>query len=192
MARKPKTIPGPSRLSKILANLNASPRLELSNLQSIKLTLASKNDHFGARHFLKEELPRIRWANPTLDIEVEKVPKSVKEAWKPELELRFTNGQAQTLDLQDKWSTTIVRELMDTAGARSWFAWKEESAATGSPLLRGEERAPELVETSPKPLPSLAAFRARQGLATSTKVEGSALVPPRDPPPNTESMSTNV
>lgn len=50
MARKPKTIPGPSRLSKILANLNASPRLELSNLQSIKLTLASKNDHFGARY----------------------------------------------------------------------------------------------------------------------------------------------
>lgn len=41
-------------------------------------------------HFLKEELPRIRWANPTLDIEVEKVPKTIKEAWKPELELRFS------------------------------------------------------------------------------------------------------
>ncbi|KAF7437365.1 hypothetical protein PC9H_004204 [Pleurotus ostreatus] len=192
MARKPKTIPGPSRLSKILANLNASPRLELSNLQSIKLTLASKNDHFGARHFLKEELPRIRWANPTLDIEVEKVPKTIKEAWKPELELRFTNGQAQTLDLHGKWSTTIVRELMDTAGARSWFAWKEESAATDSPLLRGEERAPEPVEASPKPLPSLAAFRARQGQDTSTKVEGSAPATPQDPPPATESISANA
>ncbi|KDQ30249.1 hypothetical protein PLEOSDRAFT_1092050 [Pleurotus ostreatus PC15] len=192
MARKPKTIPGPSRLSKILANLNASPRLELSNLQSIKLTLASKNDHFGARHFLKEELPRIRWANPTLDIEVEKVPKTIKEAWKPELELRFTNGQAQTLDLHGKWSTTIVRELMDTAGARSWFAWKEESAATGSPLLRGEERAPEPVEASPKPLPSLAAFRARQGQDTSTKVEGSAPATPQDPPPAAESVSANA
>ncbi|KAF4566492.1 hypothetical protein EYR36_011923 [Pleurotus pulmonarius] len=192
MARKPKTIPGPSRLSKILANLNATPRLELSNLQSIKLTLASKNDHFGARHFLKEELPRIRWANPTLEIEVEKVPKSIKEAWKPELELRFTNGQAQTLDLHGKWSTTIVRELMDTAGARSWFAWKEESAATGSPLLRGEERAPEQVEGSPKPLPSLAAFRARLGQDTSTKVDGSAPVPPQGPQPAAESISANV
>ncbi|KAF4584534.1 hypothetical protein EYR40_004530 [Pleurotus pulmonarius] len=192
MARKPKTIPGPSRLSKILANLNATPRLELSNLQSMKLTLASKNDHFGARHFLKEELPRIRWANPTLEIEVEKVPKSIKEAWKPELELRFTNGQAQTLDLHGKWSTTIVRELMDTAGARSWFAWKEESAATGSPLLRGEERAPEQVEASPKPLPSLAAFRARHGQDTSTKVDGSASVPPQGSQPAAESISANV
>lgn len=101
------------------------------------------------------------------------------------------NGQAQTLDLHGKWSTTIVRELMDTAGARSWFAWKEESAATGSPLLRGEERVPEPVEASPKPLPSLAAFRARQGHDT-TKVEGSAPVPLQDPPSAAESISANV
>lgn len=81
---------------------------------------------------------------------------------------------------------------MDTAGARSWFAWKEESVVTGSPLLRGEERAPEPVEASPKPLPSLAAFRARQRQDTSTKVEGSAPAPPQDPPPAAESISANA
>ncbi len=81
---------------------------------------------------------------------------------------------------------------MDTAGARSWFAWKEESAATGSPLLRGEEPAPEQVEGSPKPLPSLAAFRARLGQDTSTKVDGSAPVPPQGPQPAAESISASV
>ncbi|KAJ8462536.1 hypothetical protein ONZ45_g17897 [Pleurotus djamor] len=169
MARKPKTLPGPSHLSKILANLNASPRLELSNVQSLKLTLASKNDHFGARHFLKEELPRIRWSNPSLNIEVEKVPKSIKEAWKPELQLRFTNGTDKTLDLQGKGSTTIVRELMDTAGAKSWFQWKEQ----GSSLLPGEDSESPVPQSpsTPSPLPSLHAFRQRQkqGNASASK-----------------------
>ena len=40
---------GPSHLSQILASLKTGPRLELRSLQSLKLTLAAKNDHFGAR-----------------------------------------------------------------------------------------------------------------------------------------------
>ena len=49
MARKIKTIPGPSRLSLMLARLKAEPRLLLPNLKSLKLTYAFRNDHFGAR-----------------------------------------------------------------------------------------------------------------------------------------------
>ncbi|KAL0950498.1 hypothetical protein HGRIS_007307 [Hohenbuehelia grisea] len=139
MVRQPRTIPGPSRLSKILSNLKAAPRLELANLRSLKLTLASRNDHFGARHFLKEDLPRIQWANPDLAIEVSKMRKSRTEGWHPELELQFEDGSKRLLDLQDKWSSSIVRELMDTAGAPSWSRWKKEAAAAGRPVLPGEE-----------------------------------------------------
>ena len=50
MPRKPKTIPGPSRLSRILAHLMQEPRPFLPNLKSLQLTYAYRNDHFGARY----------------------------------------------------------------------------------------------------------------------------------------------
>jgi len=45
----PKPLPGPSRLSQILQNLNKAPRATLVGVKSISLTLAQRNDHFGAR-----------------------------------------------------------------------------------------------------------------------------------------------
>lgn len=44
-----KPLPGPSRLSQILQNLNKAPRATLTGVKSITLTLAQRNDHFGAR-----------------------------------------------------------------------------------------------------------------------------------------------
>ena len=37
------------------------------------------------RHFVKEDLPRIRYANPAIDIEVTKMLKSKEDTWKPEM-----------------------------------------------------------------------------------------------------------
>jgi small subunit ribosomal protein S25 len=45
----PKPLPGPSRLSQILQNLNKAPRATLVGVKSITLTVAQRNDHFGAR-----------------------------------------------------------------------------------------------------------------------------------------------
>ncbi|KAF9466895.1 hypothetical protein BDZ94DRAFT_1125798, partial [Collybia nuda] len=152
---------GPSHLSKVLANLSATPKLGLSGLKSLKLSLAFRNDHFGARHFVKEQLPRIRYANPVLNIQVEKVRKTAQEAWRPEMELEFTNGQQKTLDLHEKWSTTILKELMDVAGENSWFQWKAEAKASGLPIVPGEERESLVVKRpSSGSLPSLKVYRA--------------------------------
>ena len=41
------------------------------------------------RHFLKEELPRIRFANPNLDIQVQQAKKTAEEQWRPEIELEL-------------------------------------------------------------------------------------------------------
>jgi hypothetical protein len=49
------------------------------------------------------------------------------------------DGSTKTLDLHAKWSTTIVKELMETAGGESWARWKAEANASGSPLVPGEE-----------------------------------------------------
>lgn len=42
-----------------------------------------------SRHFAKEDLPRIRWANPNIDIQVERIPKAADHEWRPELEIQF-------------------------------------------------------------------------------------------------------
>ncbi|KAG5636001.1 hypothetical protein H0H81_009428 [Sphagnurus paluster] len=156
---------GPSHLARVLANLNAAPKLTLSGLKSLKLSLAFQNDHFGARHFVKEQLPRIRYANPQLEIEVEKVRKTAEEAWRPEMELEFTNGTRTTLDMHAKWSSTITKELMDLAGGDAWAQWKAHAAAAGVPLVPGSSESPTASIPAQKgqtqtQLPTLKAFRA--------------------------------
>ena len=44
-----KPLPGPSRLSQILKNLNREPKPLLTGLKAINLSCATKNEHFGAR-----------------------------------------------------------------------------------------------------------------------------------------------
>lgn len=41
------------------------------------------------RHFVDDSLPRIRWANPNLDIIVRKANKTPQEQWKAEMEVEF-------------------------------------------------------------------------------------------------------
>ncbi|KAJ7104310.1 hypothetical protein B0H15DRAFT_809427 [Mycena belliarum] len=143
MARgKPILSAGPSTLAKLVSHLKAPPKLALPYLSSLRLTLAARNDHFGARHFLKEQLPRIRYANPDLEIHVRKLTKRVKEEWRPELQLSFHDGTTQNLSLHSKWSTAIVRELMETAGSPTWVRWKAEAARAGLALVPGAEHEP--------------------------------------------------
>ena len=40
---------------------------------------------YRVRHFVKEDLPRIRYANPTVDINVNKVQKTKEETLAPEM-----------------------------------------------------------------------------------------------------------
>ncbi|THG99006.1 hypothetical protein EW026_g3282 [Hermanssonia centrifuga] len=135
MPRKPKFIPGPSRLSKILEELNKEPKPYLNGLKSLKLTYAYRNDHFGAKHFVKADLPRIRYLNPNLAIEVVKKLKTKEEDWNPELVLELRDGSKQTLDLDQKWSSTIFQELMDIGGGTNWQRWKRERIAAGLPIV---------------------------------------------------------
>ena len=118
-AAMPKPPIGPSRLSQVLQKLKADPKPALSpSLRSLKLTYARRNDHFGARcvrrsfkdstifkpvsdvlydtsvgncrHFVKDELPRIQYANPALAIEVSKVPKPKEDTWQSSLIMEFS------------------------------------------------------------------------------------------------------
>lgn len=142
----------PSHLFKVLQNLNTGPRLALDrNLRAIRLRMV-KDEHVGARHFVKEELPRIRWTNPALDIQVVKVgartrerqgeqqDEVMKEVVRPTMEVEYENGTIKTIDMSNKWSTTITKELMDIAGGDAWKAYRTAALKAGHPLLPGEER----------------------------------------------------
>ncbi|KAI5997395.1 hypothetical protein EDD15DRAFT_2162700 [Pisolithus albus] len=130
----------PSHLFKVLQNLNTGPRLALDrNLRAIRLRMV-KDEHVGARHFVKEELPRIRWTNPALDIQVVKQDEVMREVVRPTMEVEYENGTIKTIDMSNKWSTTITKELMDIAGGDAWKAYRTAALKAGHPLLPGEER----------------------------------------------------
>lgn len=48
----------------------------------------------GDRHFVKEELPRIRYVNPAVDIQIEKRLKTKEEVWKPEMVIELSESRA--------------------------------------------------------------------------------------------------
>lgn len=105
-----------SSLAKRLASLTKSPRPVVPSIKELSLTLAQRNAHFGARHFLKEELPRIAYANPTIKITVEKRPKTAEEQWNPEIKAVLDNGTTKTINMHMKHSTAILRELLAIGG----------------------------------------------------------------------------
>jgi len=60
--------------------------LDFSTSQYGRLTVCNLS------HFLKEDLPRIRYANPKIDIHVNKLVKSKDETCYPELVLEFCSS----------------------------------------------------------------------------------------------------
>jgi small subunit ribosomal protein S25 len=104
MPRKLKTLAGPTKLSRVLGFLTRDPKPTLNAVQSLRLTYAARNNHWGARcaallclraevvvdvhisrHFVKQDLPRIQYANPNVNITVNKVQVGLEDVLHPEL-----------------------------------------------------------------------------------------------------------
>ena len=74
------------------------------------------------------------------------------------------DGAETTIDMSNKWSTTIAKELMDLAGGDIWKQHKAAAQAAGLPILPGEEserlatakkRAPKSNTRSPENLEAM-------------------------------------
>jgi hypothetical protein len=84
------------------------------------------------------------------------------------------DGKTQTMNLHAKWSTAIVRELMDSVGSPSWERWKAEAVRTGLPLIPGSEYEPAAKTTSnPEPRFSLDEWRAKHPRKVRRRPEAS-------------------
>lgn len=80
------------------------------------------------------------------------------------------DGKTSVLNLHDKWSTTILKELMTIAGGDPWKKYVAASTAAGLPTVVGEafqhkmmkSEAERKVNDTELPLPpSLKEFRAK-------------------------------
>ncbi|KAH8101446.1 hypothetical protein BXZ70DRAFT_933111 [Cristinia sonorae] len=177
MRRKANAILPPSHLSKVLESLTKAPKLDMTKLKALKLTYAMRNDHFGARHFAKNDLPRIRFANPDVSIEVNKLPKTKEETWKPEMVVELKDGTSKTLDLDNKWSSAIFEELMDLAGGNPWERWKRERIAAGLPFVDEPEPKPKPAPSAPKKRSFLPGTEPSKLLLDPTKTGAAAVLP---------------
>ncbi|CAE6534066.1 unnamed protein product [Rhizoctonia solani] len=86
-------------------------------VKSLRLDLAPKNGHWGARHFLKDDLPRIAHANPGVTYEVNKFRQFTEEdPWKPSLQLEFVDGTKHDIQVDGRRSEEILKDVMKLAG----------------------------------------------------------------------------
>ena len=70
------------------------------------------------------------------------------------------DGSTQSLDVDGKWSSTIMTELMDIGGGPRWEQWKQERTAAGLPVIDIPKPKPKLQPkqaSSPSPSSSRAA-----------------------------------
>ncbi|EKM83348.1 hypothetical protein AGABI1DRAFT_110018 [Agaricus bisporus var. burnettii JB137-S8] len=130
----------PSKLSQVVQHLEQKPHLRLFGVTSLAVRYDAKRVSPGTRHFVKDALPRLRWANPELAIDVERVFKA-EESVKQSIMLTYDTGTTRSFQVNKKWSTTILREIMDTAGGDPWREYKQRQHEEGLPLLPGEDKA---------------------------------------------------
>ncbi|TRM63018.1 hypothetical protein BD626DRAFT_357547, partial [Schizophyllum amplum] len=128
----------PSKLGQVLTQLKAAPRLQLSGVSRISLVHAYRNDHWGARLFTERDLPRIRYANDSLSIDVQRHAKANNEFWRPQMKVEMENGAAHTLELSKKPASEILSELMSIAGGPAWNKWVEECQEAGREPIQAD------------------------------------------------------
>jgi len=103
-----------SSIAKTLKKLTQAPAPVLpSSVRSLRVTMAMRNAHFGARHFVKDELPRVAYSNPAVPIHVERKPKAKEEQWVPELVVGLADGTSKTINMHMKHSSKILSELLN-------------------------------------------------------------------------------
>ncbi|KAG8739293.1 hypothetical protein FRC12_016376 [Ceratobasidium sp. 428] len=87
------------------------------NVKCLTLKLAPRNGHWGARHFLKDDLPRIAYSNPHVTYRVSKCqPLTIERPWAPSLQLEFNDGTKHDVEVDGRLSGDIMKEVLRVAG----------------------------------------------------------------------------
>ena len=108
---------------------------------------------------MKDELPRIQYANPRIAIEVNRIPKAKEDTWQSSMSMEFgkflwpsryrfaenfpDDGSKKTFTMDGKWSSTIFADVMDAAGTPAWDKWKATRKAAKLPIVDSPPKARE-------------------------------------------------
>ncbi|KAJ1651557.1 hypothetical protein GGF44_001963 [Coemansia sp. RSA 1694] len=105
------------KIGRILATLESGlgSAVKVSpTVESVTLTLSQRTRASGARHFWREHLRRIQFANPALLIEVN----YPREPCMPKLEIKFANAAAaQSFSVAGMRSDEIFKQFITKAAA---------------------------------------------------------------------------
>ena len=81
--------------------------------------------------------------------------------------------------MHEKWSTAIVKEVMEAAGGDAWQLYKAEAEAAGREVVPGEAGEKRVLSRKTKgALPGLDEFRAARAKTTPTPSKGIPTIPP--------------
>ncbi|KAJ2346393.1 hypothetical protein GGF43_004993 [Coemansia sp. RSA 2618] len=86
----------------------------LPSVQSVVLTLSQRTRAPGARHFWREHLRRIQYANPALPI----VVNFPREPCPAQLEIKFSDASPVSFALAQMNSNEICKRLLEKAAQR--------------------------------------------------------------------------
>ncbi|KAF9007932.1 hypothetical protein BDQ17DRAFT_1407195 [Cyathus striatus] len=166
---------GPSHLARVLEQLNAEPSLIVSpKVKSLKVSWAPEGRIASAKVFVKNDLPRIRWANPNLEIKCERLENPKLEARAPTLSLEFVDGTTETLRMGRYSSRLITEKFMDLAGAPTWTKYKSQRIAAGLPII------PQGPETAVEPEKDVKMAPKSKVLSAARKGSGARIPVPQD------------
>ncbi|KAJ2786891.1 hypothetical protein GGI15_001160 [Coemansia interrupta] len=99
------------KIDKILAQLETglgAARIS-PKVKSVTLTLSQRTRAPGARHFWREHLRRIQYANPSLPIAVN----FPREPCMPKLEISFADAAVDSFSIAGMQSDEICRKLLE-------------------------------------------------------------------------------
>ncbi|KAJ2721568.1 hypothetical protein GGI07_003859 [Coemansia sp. Benny D115] len=103
------------KIGKILAKLEVGPgAVKLSpKVKAVTLTLSQRTRAPGARHFWRENLRRIQYANPALPIEVN----YPREPCAPKLDIHFSDATTESLKISGLRSEEICKQFLQKTTA---------------------------------------------------------------------------
>ncbi|KAF9931902.1 hypothetical protein FBU30_009323 [Linnemannia zychae] len=79
------------------------------DVKKVTLVFSRKSDNAGARYFLRENMPRLQYNNPTIQFEVQKL----KEAGVvPELTIEFANNDIKKISCSRIQSSEICKQFL--------------------------------------------------------------------------------
>ncbi|KAF5361664.1 hypothetical protein D9758_007302 [Tetrapyrgos nigripes] len=87
------------------------------------------------------------------------------------------DGRHTVIDLNNKWSTTILKELMEVSGGDAWQKWKRTAQSEEKPVVPGEKNETSSLSNdsgSNVTLLSYAAFRAANPIKPKEKTQAKA------------------